>query len=349
MDESHMDSDIGVAFSLEAKHTQHCSKSLLSYNPHCSSFFWEGRGCNSRSGFFAEKLPTNPEQIDLTLKLSPCGQIHNAEEKMLTRSSSSMVGEKAKNTVVANGVQEGLFVPCVDRSCSLLIEGEKGLVRFGDLQTMRRVRTGKRLLLEKLRRAAAEAEAEADKSLAVSTHTPPHSVHKFNTLHGDSLHEGDFASKRLINSSVFAYTEGGTTSNVHTSTKQENDFMCSAKTMREMPLWPFESKLESPGKKLKHAYPYSTSDAMEIMREMPSVTTTGDGPTGKRIEGVLYKYNKGQVCIICVCHGSFLSPAEFVMHAGGNKEVADPMKHITVSSDSSCINGDGVGFITHPF
>lgn len=31
-------------------------------------------------------------------------------------------------------------------------EGEKGLVRFGDLQTMRRVRSGKRLVLEKQRR-----------------------------------------------------------------------------------------------------------------------------------------------------------------------------------------------------
>ena len=62
---------------------------------------------------------------------------------------------------------------------------------------------------------------------------------------------------------------------------------------------------------------------------MPSVTTTGDGPNGKRVEGFLYKYTKGQVSIVCVCHGSFLSPAEFVRHAGG-KEVANPMRHINV-------------------
>jgi hypothetical protein len=53
------------------------------------------------------------------------------------------------------------------------------------------------------------------------------------------------------------------------------------------------------------------------------------GPNGKRIEGFLYKYRSGEVCIVCVCHGSFLTPKEFVMHAGG-KEVANPMKHITV-------------------
>ena len=101
-----------------------------------------------------------------------------------------------------------------------------------------------------------------------------------------------------------------------------------------MTLWPSETMIENerPAKKLKHVNSYQESDAM------PSVITTGDGTiTGKRT-----------VCIVCVCHGSFPSPTEFVMHAGG-KEVADPMKHITVCSDSFGINGDGAAFITHPF
>lgn len=67
-----------------------------------------------------------------------------------------------KNSVAINGAlqeEEGAFV----------------LMRFGDLQTMRRVRTGKRLLLEKRRRA------EANKS-------------KLNTItnpSGDSWHQGN--------------------------------------------------------------------------------------------------------------------------------------------------------------
>lgn len=68
-----------------------------------------------------------------------------------------------------------------------------------------------------------------------------------------------------------------------------------------------------------------------VLEDMPCVSTTGDGPNGKRIEGFLYRYRKGEeVRIVCVCHGSFLSPAEFVKHAGGG-DVAHPLKHIVVN------------------
>ncbi|KAJ9173193.1 hypothetical protein P3X46_016356 [Hevea brasiliensis] len=68
-----------------------------------------------------------------------------------------------------------------------------------------------------------------------------------------------------------------------------------------------------------------------LMEDMPCVSTKGDGPNGKRIKGFLYRYKKGEeVRIVCVCHGSFLSPAEFVKHAGGG-DVAHPLKHIVVS------------------
>lgn len=72
-----------------------------------------------------------------------------------------------------------------------------------------------------------------------------------------------------------------------------------------------------------------------IMVDMPCVFTQGDSPSGTRIEGILYKYGKGeQVKIMCVCHGSFLSPAEFVKHAGGT-DVLHPLKHILVNPNSS--------------
>ncbi|CAK9174890.1 unnamed protein product [Ilex paraguariensis] len=76
-------------------------------------------------------------------------------------------------------------------------------------------------------------------------------------------------------------------------------------------------------------------EAKEMVRnmtaDMPCVTTKGDGPNGKRIEGFLYRYRKGEeVKIVCVCHGSSLSPADFVKHAGGG-EVAHPLKHIVVN------------------
>ncbi|CAM8947297.1 unnamed protein product [Rhodiola kirilowii] len=71
------------------------------------------------------------------------------------------------------------------------------------------------------------------------------------------------------------------------------------------------------------------------MGEMPCVFTTGDGPNGRRIDGILYKYGKGEeVRIMCVCHGIFLSPAEFVKHAGGT-DVDHPLRHIVVNTSAT--------------
>ncbi|KAJ9140553.1 hypothetical protein P3X46_031186 [Hevea brasiliensis] len=95
-----------------------------------------------------------------------------------------------------------------------------------------------------------------------------------------------------------------------------------------------ETKLENPSKKVKLVNNGFQDNGVDVMKQMPSVTTTGDGPNGKKIVGFLYKYRKGQVSIVCVCHGSSLSPAEFVKHAGG-KDVPNPMKHITVCSSFS--------------
>lgn len=103
-------------------------------------------------------------------------------------------------------------------------------------------------------------------------------------------------------------------------------------TVKEIPLLSksTNTKFKNQPKKLNIPnYCSLKGDVMEKLRQMPTVTTTGDGPNGKRIEGFLYKYRSGEVCIVCVCHGNFLTPKEFVIHAGG-KEVANPMKHITV-------------------
>ncbi|CAN6301782.1 unnamed protein product [Urochloa humidicola] len=67
-----------------------------------------------------------------------------------------------------------------------------------------------------------------------------------------------------------------------------------------------------------------------MMQEMPSVFTNGL-PNGNRLEGFLYKYRKGeQVRIVCICHGSFHTPAGFVEHAGGGN-VDNPLRHIVVT------------------
>ncbi|ESW11473.1 hypothetical protein PHAVU_008G032900 [Phaseolus vulgaris] len=83
----------------------------------------------------------------------------------------------------------------------------------------------------------------------------------------------------------------------------------------------------------KHSPPQNrTKDIVRnLLEDMPCVSTKGDGPNGRRVEGFLYRYGKGEeVRIVCVCHGSFLTPSEFVKHAGGG-DVANPLKHIVVS------------------
>ncbi|KAK3146945.1 hypothetical protein QOZ80_3BG0275550 [Eleusine coracana subsp. coracana] len=80
----------------------------------------------------------------------------------------------------------------------------------------------------------------------------------------------------------------------------------------------------------------STGDTRKIMMEdMPMVSSKVEGPNGKRIEGFLYRYKNGEdVRIVCVCHGSFLTPAEFVKHAGGG-DVSNPLRHIVVNPSPS--------------
>ncbi|CAL9122232.1 unnamed protein product [Musa textilis] len=87
---------------------------------------------------------------------------------------------------------------------------------------------------------------------------------------------------------------------------------------------------EDPLKKKKVRLTSDASVGRNMIGEMPCVSTRGDGPNGRRIEGLLYKYKKGEeVRIVCVCHGSFLTPAEFVKHAGGG-DVTHPLRHIVV-------------------
>lgn len=63
--------------------------------------------------------------------------------------------------------------------------------------------------------------------------------------------------------------------------------------------------------------------------QMPCVSATGNGPNGRTVTGFLHRYNTTEVSIVCVCHRSLFSPAEFVKHAGG-VDVSHPLRHITV-------------------
>lgn len=51
--------------------------------------------------------------------------------------------------------------------------------------------------------------------------------------------------------------------------------------------------------------------------DLPWVSATGQGPNGKTISGVTYKFNQNEVKVVCACHGVHMSQEEFVRHADG--------------------------------
>ncbi|KAF8090741.1 hypothetical protein N665_0468s0018 [Sinapis alba] len=66
---------------------------------------------------------------------------------------------------------------------------------------------------------------------------------------------------------------------------------------------------------------------------LPWVSTTGSGPHGRTISGVTYRYNANQIKIVCACHGSHMSPEEFVRHA--SEEYVGPESSIGMSAASA--------------
>ncbi|KAM0887340.1 hypothetical protein ACQ4PT_029108 [Festuca glaucescens] len=49
--------------------------------------------------------------------------------------------------------------------------------------------------------------------------------------------------------------------------------------------------------------------------DLPWVSTTGTGPNGRTISGVTYNFGKNEVKIVCACHGTHMTPEEFIRHA----------------------------------
>lgn len=64
--------------------------------------------------------------------------------------------------------------------------------------------------------------------------------------------------------------------------------------------------------------------------DLPWVSTTGVGPNGKTINGVMYISKTKQVRLVCSCHGNHMSPTEFVEHSGST-DLSNPERSIVVN------------------
>ncbi|XP_065849950.1 ninja-family protein Os03g0419100-like [Euphorbia lathyris] len=64
---------------------------------------------------------------------------------------------------------------------------------------------------------------------------------------------------------------------------------------------------------------------VKVLMKMPIVKSK----VGRQVEGFLYKYKRGEVSMVCSCHGYLLNPTEFLKHAGAT-DLSNPLKHISV-------------------
>ncbi|OMO53138.1 hypothetical protein CCACVL1_28861 [Corchorus capsularis] len=296
---------------------------------------------------FSDPRKRPPDALDLNLRLSLGGIYNNGmypKEKPLTRSSSiAGVVTLNKNCSDFEKPLPKSFLSLA-RSCSLPAEVEKSKrvvnvnvnVNVKELRIMRRVEAKKRVV-EKQRNAQIANEIMEG---------PPSSPSKIPAWAAASA-----AKSPAFNRAIDKIKEGFRKMEgleVSGTTKVSSESKSPSKPIKAEPEFTFETTLNEKSVKLKPAETMSENptkkaklsnndciqhDGIDVMKKMPSVTTTGDGPNGRKIEGFLYKYLKGQVSIVCVCHGSFLSPEEFVKHAG-RKDVTNPMKHINVCSTS---------------
>lgn len=306
--------------------------SFPSYEQNPVNFFWRFSQENSNekaqlSAFSAlsSSESEEEEQPDLNLCLSLGGLYAKpAKEKALAR-SSSIAGEEPETH---RGETPFLSL---SRSCSLPTETNNGeeMAKLRDLQSMRRMEAKRRLAGKQ--RSFRDALGEKRSPEKSPENLPASEIAAWAAVS---------AAKSAALSRAICKIKGqefSTTARDNTGLKDaaaaEPPAMFSARISANGDQFfkPVETKLQqNPLKKVKASSSGEVLDNWrDVVNRMPSVTTTGDGPNGKRINGFLYKYTKGQVSIVCVCHGSFLSPAEFIKHAGGT-EVANPMRHINV-------------------
>lgn len=274
------------------------------------------------------------DEVELNLGLSLGGRfgVDKSNSSLVRSSSIAAILPVVKNDDVLGNRQRETAYSSLIRTASLPLESEEWRKRK-ELQSLKRL-AAKRRRSEKQRNLTKVEEARVGSSVkpssgsgnwdfgvATTTATsdgsgggitpPPGSVES------QTSSKSEFDSKHLQGSS----NEGETSPQERSSSSRSN--------MGDPVIPPSRPKAE---------YPPSNNKGKELGMntfDMPCVFTQGDSPSGRRIEGILYKYGKGEeVKIMCVCHGSFLSPAEFVKHAGGT-DVVHPLKHIVVNPSSS--------------
>ncbi|AAF67775.1 unknown protein; 57564-56338 [Arabidopsis thaliana] len=297
------------------------------------------------------------DEIELNLGLSLGGRFGVDKSNKLVRSSSvvvtmplfredhhhhqaaAMITTKVSTETVAGATRgTGLM-----RTTSLPAESEEEWRKRKEMQTLRRM-AAKRRRSEKLRTGVGGGNSNNPEEAATATASrrrgrPSSGLPRWSATANKSgllrQHSAGLDSLQVSGESLGGGRAAGSSSSV-----SELETKASSDEARSLPstTQPQQETTTKPTNRLRRLSSVDMNMKMEPQgkgkSEMPCVFTKGDGPNGKRVDGILYRYGSGEeVRIMCVCHGDFLSPADFVKHAGG-PHVDHPLRHIVVNTSS---------------
>ncbi|KAL0926067.1 hypothetical protein M5K25_004450 [Dendrobium thyrsiflorum] len=300
-------------------------------------------------GFSTEEVTGgDSDEIELGLSLGGCFSSQDAENNRLMRSSSIPAILRSDFPAV---------VPLV-RTCSMPSDAEEEIRRRKEVQSIKRMEAmRKRVDKRNLKRFDEDFEGGSVAKMRrfeVEENGVQSSSRRFGVASQGSSSSGgsEFDSQQEQGfefAGIISASDVNNPSKSLTTSKQNNHkpssvpplatptptpksingaFCCNGTELKE-------NVLRKNGE--ERSLSRGISDlSKNMVEEMPSVSTRGNGPNGRRIDGFLYSYGKGEVSIVCVCHGNFLSPAEFVKHAGGG-DVAHPLRHIVVNPSSGSL------------
>ncbi|CAA7061052.1 unnamed protein product [Microthlaspi erraticum] len=299
------------------------------------------------------------EEIELSLGLSLGGRFGVDKSNKLVRSSSVVVtmplfrdNHRPDRKPLATETAPAAATTGLTRTTSLPAESEEEWRKRKEMQTLRRM-AAKRRRSEKLRSGgggnttAKSTEANNPGETATASRRrgrPASRVPRWSaTANNTGLLRQHSAGYDSIQGSVESQAAGGGGAGSSSSVSElETRFhQGSSEEARSLPSTAQQQQLEATKSINNNRLRRLSSVNMNLeppqgkgKNEMPCVFTKGDGPNGKRVDGILYRYGNGEeVRIMCVCHGDFLSPADFVRHAGG-PHVDHPLRHIVVNTSS---------------
>ncbi|KAF2591297.1 hypothetical protein F2Q70_00041741 [Brassica cretica] len=280
-------------------------------------------------GFMSENVDGRDETsdcdeesaVELNLGLSLGGRfgVDKAPRK-LKRSSSVLSTMPFESSIVADKqeVEPENYSVGLARTTSLPAEMEEEWRKRKEMQSLRRMEA-KRRRCEKQSSQTASFESE-----------------RWVNASKSGFLQGHLVSPRQV--CVDSHGGGGSSSSLseldNKNQQQGSSNSCGDQISPKFVTRCSSNNSESHGNENENAKGKGTASSTGLF-DMPCVFTKGDGPTGRRVDGILYKYGKGEeVRIMCICHGSFLTPAEFVKHGGGG-DVDRPLRHIVVNTSPS--------------